>query len=424
MLSTVLIIDKRRELPAKYKKCIDSEDVKAVISRDLKDGMFAIQNLEPDMIIISDSIGESLDNFCARVRALTYNSRPVILALSKSADSADRIAVLESGADDFLSEPVNIDEFKTRIMAHLRRDVELNLDSKTLLPNQKYVRKTLKRVLAYDNAAVLLVGIENLDNYKAAYTELAADKLVQTFVAIAKSALDNSDFIGELDENNFVIVTSKFSAEKLAAFLVFAFDTVAPKFYSEADSKRGYMLMKGERYAGMRTNFASLLIGGIAQGLEGIETVDALLNRLISIKQLAKIPSGSNYAFERTKLTATDSVVGDVYNKNIFIREKDESLSYLIRTALELQGYDVQNELDENSAIQPSIIIMDSGKELEELDFLKKIKKSQNFVNTKVIVTTTIHDKSVILDSGADLYLPKPYEISDLIRWVEYFLKR
>ena len=103
MLSTVLIIDKRRELPAKYKKCIDSEDVKAVISRDLKDGMFAIQNLEPDMIIISDSIGESLDNFCARVRALTYNSRPVILALSKSADSADRIAVLESGADDFLS---------------------------------------------------------------------------------------------------------------------------------------------------------------------------------------------------------------------------------------------------------------------------------------------------------------------------------
>ena len=424
MLSTVLIIDKRRELPAKYKKCIDSEDVKAVISRDLKDGMFAIQNLEPDMIIISDSIGESLDNFCARVRALTYNSRPVILALSKSADSADRIAVLESGADDFLSEPVNIDEFKTRIMAHLRRDVELNLDSKTLLPNQKYVRKTLKRVLAYDNATVLLVGIENLDNYKAAYTELAADKLVQTFVAIAKSALDNSDFIGELDENNFVIVTSKFSAEKLAAFLVFAFDTVAPKFYSEADSKRGYMLMKGERYAGMRTNFASLLIGGIAQGLEEIETVNALLNKLISIKQLAKIPSGSNYAFERTKLTATDSVVGDVYNKNIFIREKDESLSYLIRTALELQGYDVQNELDENSAIQPSIIIMDSGKELEELDFLKKIKKSQNFVNTKVIVTTTIHDKSVILDSGADLYLPKPYEISDLIRWVEYFLKR
>ena len=75
MLSNVLIIDKRRELPAKYKKCIDSEDVKAVISRDLKDGMFAIQNLEPDMIIISDSIGESLDNFCANCRRAYWHGR-------------------------------------------------------------------------------------------------------------------------------------------------------------------------------------------------------------------------------------------------------------------------------------------------------------------------------------------------------------
>ena len=47
----------------------------------------------------------------------------------------------------------------------------------------------------------------------------------------------------------------------------------------------------------------------------------------------------------------------------------------------------------------------------------------KNFVNTKFIVTTAVHDKALILDSGADLYLPKPYEISDLIRWVEYFLK-
>ena len=26
------------------------------------------------------------------------------------------------------------------------------------------------------------------------------------------------------------------------------------------------------------------------------------------------------------------------------------------------------------------------------------------------------------MNSGADLYLPKPYEISDLIQWVEYFI--
>ena len=424
MLSTVLIIDKRRELPAKYKKCIDSDTIEVVISRNLKDAIIAIQNLAPDMIIVSDSIEEELFVFCRRIRELTFNTRPIIVALSKSADASDRVKVLESGADDFLSEPVNIDEFKMRIRAHLRRELESNLDTKTLLPNQKYVRKALKRVLSSKDYAVLLVGIENIENYKEVYTELAADKLIQAFVAITKSILGGTDFIGQLDDTNFVVITNKYSAEKLATFLVFAFDAVVPKFYSESDVKRGYLLLKGERYAGMRANFASILVGGILENLDKISSVELLLNKLISVKNLARIPIGSNYAFERAKLAASDSVIPEFLNRNIYISEPDESLAYLIRTALELQGYDVQDFLDFENSLQPSIIIMDSGDKLENLDFLKKVKTSKNFANTKVIVTTTVHDKSVILDSGADLYLPKPYEISDLIKWVEYFFKR
>ena len=423
MLSTVLIIDKRKELSVKYKKSIEDNSVNAIIARTLKDALVMVQALEPDMIIISDSIEEELASFCQRIRALTYNTRPVMVALSKSAEAEDRIRVLESGADDFLSEPVNIDEFKTRIKVHLRRDLESNLDTKTLLPNKKYVRKSLKRVLATEGQAALLIGFENLENYKSVYTEVASDKLVQTFVAIAKSALDESDFIGQYNESDFIIVTNKYNAEKLANFLVFAFDTVAPKFYSESDSKRGYMLMKGERFAGMRANFVSILVGGVLEGFNIISSVDALVERLYEMKKVAKIPSGSNYAIERTKLTGVDSVLNNELCKTIYINEKDESLRYLMRTALELQGYDVQEDLDMDSMYQPSIIVMDSGDDLLELELLKEIRGVQSFVNTKIIVTTTVHDKTAVLNSGADLYLPKPYEISDLIRWIEYFLK-
>ena len=423
MLSTVLIIDKRKELSTKYKKSIDESQIESVIARTLKEAFVQIQTLEPDMIIISDSIEEELSSFCQKVRALTYNTRPIIIASSKSAEAEDRIKVLENGADDFISEPVNIDEFKTRIKAHLRRDVESNLDNKTLLPNQKYVRKALKRVLSSENQAVLMASIENLEVYKSAYTEVASDKLVQTFLAIIKSALDENDFVGQYDEKSFIIVTNKYNAEQLASFLTFAFDTVVPKFYSEADAKRGYMLMKGERYAGMRSNFVSIIVGGIIEGFGLISSVDALIERLMETKNVAKVPSGSNYVIERTRLTASDSVIEGLVNKNVYICESDESLKYLLRTALELQGYDVQEEIDFDSVMQPSIMVIDSGEEMSKLDILRRIKKAQNFVNTKVIVTSTVHDKTAILDSGADLYLPKPYEISDLIRWVEYFLK-
>ena len=420
MLSYVLIIDKRKELSVKYKKSIDDEQTSAVIARTLKDAVALVQESEPDLIIISDSIDEDLSNFCEKMRTLTYNTRPTIIALSKSADTADRIKVLASGADDFLSEPVNIEEFKMRIKAHLRRDIESNLNNVTLLPNKKYVYKAIRRLLHSENKlAILLAGIENLDNYKSVYSDIAGDKLLQTFAAITKSALDANDFLGQLDDKNFVIITNSYSAEKMAAFLTFAFDTVTPKFYSEQDVRRGYTLLDGDRKAGMRANFVSVLIGGILDNYESISGVDVLLEKLFAIKKIARIPSGSNYAIDRIKLTGENSVITPEINRSVYISEPDEALALLLRTTLELQGYEICETLDN----QPGIVILDSEDDMSGLKVCKDLKANLNFVNTKIIVTSTVHDKSAILNAGADLYLPKPYEISDLIRWIEFFFK-
>lgn len=420
MLSYVLIIDKRKELSVKYKKSIDDEQTSAVIARTLKDAVALVQESEPDLIIISDSIDEDLSSFCEKMRTLTYNTRPTIIALSKSADTSDRIKVLASGADDFLSEPVNIEEFKMRIKAHLRRDIESNLNNVTLLPNKKYVYKAIRRLLHSENKlAILLAGIENLDNYKSVYSDIAGDKLLQTFAAITKSALDANDFLGQLDDKNFVIITNPYSAEKMAAFLTFAFDTVTPKFYSEQDARRGYTLLDGDRKAGMRANFVSVLIGGILDNYESISGVDGLLEKLFAIKKIARIPSGSNYAIDRIKLTGENSVIILEINRSVYISEPDEALALLLRTTLELQGYEICETLDN----KPGIVILDSEDDMSGLKVCKDLKANLNFVNTKIIVTSTVHDKSAILNAGADLYLPKPYEISDLIRWIEFFFK-
>lgn len=420
MLSYVLIIDKRKELSVKYKKSIDDEQTSAVIARTLKDAVALVQESEPDLIIISDSIDEDLSSFCEKMRTLTYNTRPTIIALSKSADTSDRIKVLASGADDFLSEPVNIEEFKMRIKAHLRRDIESNLNNVTLLPNKKYVYKAIRRLLHSENKlAILLAGIENLDNYKSVYSDIAGDKLLQTFAAITKSALDANDFLGQLDDKNFVIITNPYSAEKMAAFLTFAFDTVTPKFYSEQDARRGYTLLDGDRKAGMRANFVSVLIGGILDNYESTSGVDGLLEKLFAIKKIARIPSGSNYAIDRIKLTGENSVIIPEINRSVYISEPDEALALLLRTTLELQGYEICETLDN----KPGIVILDSEDDMSGLKVCKDLKANLNFVNTKIIVTSTVHDKSAILNAGADLYLPKPYEISDLIRWIEFFFK-
>lgn len=422
MLCNTLIIDTRKELPAKYKKSIADNNTYVFVANNIKDALNYIQSREPDLIIVSDSISEPLSYFCEKIRVLTYNIRPIIVALSKSDNIDDKIKVLESGADDYISEPVNIKEFKTRIKAHLRRELESNLDNKTLLPNEKYSIRALKRSIAENTDwASLLISIENFQQYVEVYTEFAGDKVVQTLIAIIKSTLTENDFLSRLSESEFLIITSSLTAEKLASFLTFAFDAVAPKFYSPEDSTRGYMLLQGDEEAGIRIDFVSLLISVVSSEFCSYKNPEHVLHKMQRIKPLAKLPSKSNYIVDRPKISGQIENSPNI-NKKIVILENDSALELLLRTTLELQGYDVSTMIEEESI--PAILIIDSGDKMDKLELCNKIKNNNLFVNSKIIVTSNHHNKSEILNSGADLYLPKPYELSVLIKWVEYFMKQ
>lgn len=429
MQSVTLIIDRRLELSTKYKKLLELPTNKVIISKDLITALKIIQDQEPDLIIISDSFDDDLSDFCKQVRALTYNMRPIIVAMSKSADFSDRIKVLESGADDFLSEPVNADEFKVRMTAHLRREFESNLDTKHLLPNKNYSLRAIKRKLS-DNSewAVLYISIENFESYKQAYTTLASDKLLQTYAAIIQASLNEHDYLGEISENIFVVITDTIKAERLARFLIFAFDSVAEKFYAEHDLDRGYMILQGDEYAGKRANFVHSTISVITNEFAKYKDTTQVLNTLIQIHDLADVPTRSNYLIERPKISGENSVLESEINNKIMIFETDEALCVLLNTILNLQGYktEIINEytIPQTDKI-PALIIVDAG-DLEKkngLNLCYKLKQEERYKNSKIIVTSIIHDKELVLNTGADLYLPKPYEITQLIKWVNELMR-
>lgn len=426
MQSVTLIIDKRKELSTKYKKLLDSKTNKVIISKNLISAMKLIQDKEPDLIIISDSIDSDLSDYCKKIRALTYNMRPIIIATSKSAELEDKLAVLENGADDFISEPVNPEEFIMRIKAHLRRELESNMDSKKFLPGKNYSKRALKRIVSENTFwAAMLVSIENFKNYKETYTELASDKLIQTYCAIIRSALSANDYLGTISENEFLIITDGLKAEKIANFLTFAFDSVASKFYSPQDNKRGFMLMRGDEIAGRRSNFVHTTIGIITNEFVQYKDSNMLMSSLIHIHKLADMPAKSNYLIERPCISAENSINNEVNNKVIII-ENDEAMTLLLNTILDLQGYEVtvSNSYDTSIDTIPALIILDAGNidSLKGVEICKKLRQDHNFDKTKIIMTSIYHDKELILNAGADLYIPKPYEIPNLIKWIEKLL--
>lgn len=429
MRTVTLIIDKRKELSTKYKKLLKDKNNDCFVTKSLISAMKTIQDYEPDLILISDSIDSNLSDYCKKIRALTYDTRPIIVALSKSDDIVDKLDVLRSGADDFISEPVIAEEFVMRLKAHLRREYESNLDTKKCIPNRNYSMRAIKRMISSkSHLAALLVSIDNFFNYKENYTELASDKLIQTYWAIIKSTIEEDDYFGELRENEFLIITDSDKAEAVANYLIYAFETVSSKFYSIEDNKRGYMMMKGDNQAGRRSNFVHTTIGVINNELMPYKDASQLFSALVQIHKLAKMPSKSNYLIERPKLVG-EAIVDYNLNNRVLISEKDEALTILLKTILDLQGYEVTVMPNSAEILSledaPALIILDAGEleTLEGIKYCKKIKADVKFSNSKIILTSILHDKELVLNCGADLYLPKPYELSVLIKWVDTLLK-
>lgn len=432
-----LIIDKRKELSTKYKKLIEGVGSFVSVSHSLNAAIKSIQENEPDLIIVSDSIDEKLSEFCKKLRILTFNTRPVIIAISKSAETSDKIEALENGADDFLSEPINADEFKMRIMAHLRREQDSSINIKTMLPNKNYSLKALKRTLTKQTHwSCLFISIQNFQNYKDIYTELASDKLIQTYCAIINSALEKSDYFGHISDGEFLIITNPLRAEKIASFLVFAFDSISAKFYSNEDAKRGYTILQGDEKAGRRSEFVFTTIGVVSNEFKKYTKVQDVLNSLIQTHNLAKQPSGSSYAIERPKLSASDSIINKNFNNKIWVLEDDEALSLLLSTTIDLQGYEVET-LNNSQTIgtltsseisfstPPAVVVIDAGnvETLLGLDICRTLKEDPRLIKSKIIMTSVVHDKELILDSGADLYLPKPYDLLTLMKWIKTFIR-
>ncbi len=433
LAKVILIIDKRKEQSIKYKKMFDSKDSAVFVSSNIAAASTIVNNFEPDLILLSDSIDDNVEDTIRKLRIISYNTRPVLIVLSKSDHMQDRVDALNAGADDFLSEPIEQEEFKARISAHLRRHFENNIEEKTRLLDFKISQKILKRTINKKDAwAALLIDIDNFDFYKEIYGELASDKMLQTYTAIMRTTLDENDYLGLMGDKGFLIITNPLKAEIVANYLIHAFNTVVSKFYSDKDAKRGYIMLNGDEKAGNKVSLVSTSIGIISNEYKHYSNIKQVINSLHSVQKLARLKSGSGYVFERPKLSAKDSIAEKEFNSKILIIEPDEALSLLLDATVAIQGYeplvinDYSDVFNLPSEVVPAVIILDAGNtsDLKGIELCKIIKSDKKYENSSIILTTTLHDKQTVLSAGADFYLPKPYELSVILGWIEKFVKK
>ena len=162
-MNRVLVIDDDKELCALMKKCIEQENLSAIIAHEGVAGLRLLEdNKELCSLVILDVMMPGLDGFHVLKKIRETSNVPVLMLTAKS-DEGDKVSGLRLGADDYLTKPFSINELMTRINSLIRRYTTLNtpagVDTEVLQFTGMVVDKG-KRLVFVQNMPVELTGKE------------------------------------------------------------------------------------------------------------------------------------------------------------------------------------------------------------------------------------------------------------------------
>ncbi len=115
----------------------------------------------------------------------------------------------------------------------------------------------------------------------------------------------------------------------------------------------------------------------------------------------------------------------------VLVVEDDESIADVLRRSLRAEGHEVQSAGDGAEALTvaeqfaPDLVILDLGlPRLDGMEVLKRLRAEGDVPVLILTARTETEDRVEGLDSGADDYLPKPFEREELLARTRALLRR
>jgi DNA-binding response OmpR family regulator len=116
---TILLVDDEDAVQKLLTYPLEREGFRVVSARDGEEALEVFSAENPDLVVL-DIMLPRLDGLevCKRLRA--RSTVPIIMLTARD-DELDKVVGLELGADDYITKPFSIREFRSRVRALLRR---------------------------------------------------------------------------------------------------------------------------------------------------------------------------------------------------------------------------------------------------------------------------------------------------------------
>src|SRR5262245_46378619 len=158
---TILLVDDEDAVQKLLTYPLEREGFRVVPARDGEEALERFAESNPDLVVL-DIMLPRIDGLevCKRLRA--HSTVPIIMLTARD-DELDKVVGLELGADDYITKPFSIREFRSRVRALLRRaklPAYQGEDGDEVISSNGLKIDVARRTVELDGRAVQLTYVE------------------------------------------------------------------------------------------------------------------------------------------------------------------------------------------------------------------------------------------------------------------------
>lgn len=283
------------------------------------------------------------------------------------------------------------------------------------------VQQLLRRV---EDWAVLYIDLRNFRLYNQLYGRVAGELMLHKLNSIVEQSVAGAGALYRLGGHEYLAITDDRCVEAVAREVCRHWTRDSASFYTYQDRQRGFLVGTDRHGIGRRCPLVDVNIGIVPASMGGYHTLSDVLSAALRANLLAQSQLGSSYMFatpRREERTRTDRPY------RVLVVEPDAALAYLLQETLEMRSYEVAVTSSGQEAFKlavtnpPLVIILDLfTSDLPAGPFLcQELRRQPELKNTLLLVAAANADREESLVAGADLFIPKPFELNDLLGWID-----
>jgi DNA-binding response OmpR family regulator len=250
----VLIIEDNRRNRNLLKRRFSAEGFEVGEATTGTEGISQAIRLIPPVIVVSTSLPDmSGIEVAERLRIINRTKHVWLMMIGDKDNRSERLCSLDTGANDFITSPIDADLVALRVRnAIIRQNQDNQTDPITGMPAGRGVQAALRQLVRDREGdwALIRFRIMHLDPLREVYNRATGNNLLRETARVLAEALNQDavedDFLGYGGQDDFIVITHQDRAQSLITEVQNGFDTAVNVTYTPGDREHGYITFENQ----------------------------------------------------------------------------------------------------------------------------------------------------------------------------------